>query len=65
MWFPFRVIGVAEAACQFEKVKVTFVLYHRFQNYSVTCIHMPELFLTSLIRFSKRTEVLWGCVPSV
>lgn len=29
MWFPFRVIGAAETACQLEKVKVTFVLYHR------------------------------------
>lgn len=29
MWFPFRVIGAAETACQLEKVKVTFVLHHR------------------------------------
>lgn len=28
-WNPFKVIGVAETACQFEKVKVTFVLHHK------------------------------------
>ncbi len=33
MLASFQVQGVAEIACQFEKVKMTFVLCHGYKNY--------------------------------